>query len=110
MAYAQEPDTNIFAVLDTGEMLSGAYDRPKRVIGWSRYETDGYYENVQTIGTTNQDQVWVVIKRTIDGTTRRYIELFDGGSGIDDLDGFSDSYLTLSTPIAISSITAANPH
>jgi hypothetical protein len=109
LAYAQEPDTILYAVTTNGELLSSTYDRPKKVIGWGRYTTDGNYENVQTITKDEEDQVWTVVNRTINSNTRRYVELFTFGTGEDDLDGFSDTHLTLSTPVAISGITVADP-
>jgi hypothetical protein len=109
IAYAQEPYSIIYAITNTGELLSGTYDRSKRVIGWTKHITDGYYESVQTITRGSEDQVWVVVRRTINGSTKRYVEVFLTGSGEDDIDGFSDSYLTLSTPKTVSGITTANP-
>lgn len=109
IAYAQEPYSILYAVTNTGELLSGTYDRSKRVIGWTKHITDGYYESVQTITRESEDQVWVVVKRTINGNVKRYVEVFLTGSGEDDIDGFSDSYLTLSNPKTISNITQANP-
>lgn len=109
MVYAQEPDTTIYAVKTNGQLLAGVYDRSKQIIGWSELETDGTFENVQTITKGEEDQVWTVVKRTVNSSTKRYIELYLKGSGVDDLDGFVDSYLTLSTPVTITGITAANP-
>ena len=109
IAYAQEPDSQVFAVLDDGTMVVGTYLREQEVIGWTTYTTDGSFENVQTITNGTVDEVWVVVKRTIDGSTVRYIEKFDTGDGTDRLDMFSDSALTYSDPKAISAITSANP-
>jgi len=56
-------------------------------------------ESVATIPTdSNEDELWMIVKRTINGTTRRYVEylnLFDYGT--DQKDGFFvDSGLTYS--------------
>ena len=56
-------------------------------------------ESVTTIPTdSNEDELWMIVKRTINGTTRRYVEylnLFDYGT--DQKDGFfMDSGLTYS--------------
>lgn len=111
MAYAQYPDSLLYVVMDDGTMLVGTYkpelDPP--IVGWTKWETDGLYENVSVLNTGGNDQVWVVVKRTINGSTKRYIEILDTGDGTDSLDSFSDSYLTLSNPHAITNITKANP-
>jgi hypothetical protein len=109
IVYAQEPETLVYAVTDEGNMLVGTYDRSKKILGWTKYTTDGTFENVQSITRGTQDEVWVIVKRTINSNTRRYIERFTQADGTDDTDGFSDSYLTLSTPLTITGITAADP-
>lgn len=109
MAYAQDPDRLIYAVLNDGSMMVGTYYRDQQVIAWTSYVTDGIFENVQTISTGANDEVWVCVKRTIGGATKRFIERFDVSAGEDNLDGFSDSYLTYSLPKTITGITKANP-
>lgn len=109
LAYSQEPDTIVYAVTTNGDLLAGTYDRAQKVIGWSKFQTNGSYENVQTITKNEEDQVWVTVKRNINGSDVRYIELFLIGDGTSDTDGFSDSYLTLSNGITITGITNASP-
>lgn len=109
MAYAQEPDSVIYAVLDNGKMIVGTYRRDLDVIGWSTWETDGLYEQVMTIKEGEVDQVWVVVNRTIEGATKRYIEVFDTTAVTSNLAGFTDSYLTYSAPITVTGVSKANP-
>ena len=109
VSYAEEPDSVIYAVTTNGDMLAGTYDRSKRIIAWAKFTTNGNYENVETIGKGEEDQVWIVVNRTVNSLTKRYIEKFVPGDGSDDLHAFQDSFLTLSSNIAISGITAANP-
>lgn len=109
LAYAQDPDRNIYAVLNNGDMLVCTYLKEQEVIAWSRWTTQGSFESVNTISTGANDEVWVVVKRIINGTTKRYVERLDISTGEDSIDGFSDSYLTYSLPKTITSITKANP-
>lgn len=109
VAYAQEPDRVIYAVLKNGDMLAGTYMREQQVLGWSRVTTDGSFEDVQVITNGSVDEVWVVVNRTINGSTVRYLERLGNGDGTDRIHGFSDSYLTYAAPKDISAITAANP-
>lgn len=96
VAYAQEPEVGIYVVLEDGNMLVGTFNRDQNIIGWSKYTTDGSFEQVVVVPETNEDQVWVVVKRTIDGADVRYIEVFDTSTGTGLTDGFSDSFLTYS--------------
>lgn len=107
--YVQDPDSQIYAVLEDGNMIVGAYDRKQKVIGWSTFTTDGNYEHITTIKRNGIDEVWVIVKRTINGSDVRYIELFDNGNGTDYQHSFLDSFLTLNDAITISGITQANP-
>jgi hypothetical protein len=109
LAYAHAPDRSLYVVLNNGDLLAGVYFRSQEVLGWSKYTTDGEYESISTISTGSQDEVWLLVKRTINNQTKRYIEVFDSSNGDSDLDGFSDSYLTYNVPKTITSITAANP-
>lgn len=109
IAYAQEPDSIIYAVTNSGDMLVGTYVREQKILGWSKFTTDGSYENVQVISNGTRDEVWVTVKRTIDSIDYRYVELFDLSTGEDPIDGFSDSYLVYSSPITVTGITQADP-
>ena len=78
MAYQQEPESIVWAVRADGMLISMTLDRDQDVIGWARHTTDGAFEHVTCIpGEDGRDQVWVVVRRTINGTARRYIERMD---------------------------------
>jgi hypothetical protein len=109
ICYAQDPDRNLYAVLNNGELLSCTYIREQEVIAWTKYITDGLFESINTISTGPNDELWVVVKRTINGSTKRYIERLDISTGEERVDGFSDSYLVYSNPKTIASISLANP-
>lgn len=109
LCYVQDPDRNIFAVLDDGSMLVCTYIKEQQVNAWCKYTTQGAFESVNYITDSSGDQVYVIVKRTVNGVTKRYVEVFDRSSGYNNLDGFSDSYITQSNPINIVGITNANP-
>jgi len=74
----QEPDNVIWAVRADGELCGMTYRREEDVIAWHRHTfggTDAVVESVAVIpGDLDEDQVWVVVKRTVDGGTVRYVE------------------------------------
>lgn len=111
VAYAQYPDSLLYVVMDDGTMMVGPYlpDVENPILGWTKWTTDGFFESVSTITSGGNDQVWFVVRRTINGTTKRYVEILDDGNGESNTDSFQDSYLTLSDPKAIIGITKANP-
>lgn len=54
------------------------YERDQNVFSWCRYVTDGLFESVSVIfgGARSEDEIWVTVKRVIDGSDARYIERF----------------------------------
>ena len=76
-AYAQEPDSVIYFTRDDGVLLALTYLFEQKVYGWSHIVTDGAVESVCAVSEGNSDVVYMAIKRTVNGSTVRYIERFD---------------------------------
>ncbi|WP_431482238.1 hypothetical protein [Pseudomonas solani] len=83
MAYQQEPESILFLVRNDGVIATLTVDRDQDVIGWARQTTDGVFESVATIPTADGEQVWCIVKRTIDGADKRYVERFTGNVNVD---------------------------
>ena len=101
-AYQQEPDSVAWTVRNDGVLACMTYRREEQVVAWHRHiigGTSAVVENVATIpGDLDEDQVWLVVRRTINGATKRYVEVmtgFDFGSDVTDA-FFVDSGLTYS--------------
>lgn len=77
MAYQQEPNQLLWMVLGDGSLISCTLDRDQQVQGWARHYTDGAFEWVATVPTATEDQVWVVVRRKVNGSTVRYVEYLD---------------------------------
>ena len=77
MTFQQQRDSIIWAVTNEGELIGLTYEREQSVVGWHRHTTGGTFESVATIyGEDEEDEVWVIVKRTINGSTVRFIELW----------------------------------
>ena len=79
LAYQQNPDTILWCVTSAGNLATLTREIDQEVSGWARQTTDGRYESVAVIpsATEANDEVWVVVQRTVKGTSvRRYIERF----------------------------------
>ena len=74
MCYAQEPYSIVWAARDDGLLLSMTYLREHGIYAWTRHTTRGQVESLCAVSENNQDIVYAIIKRTVDGTERRYIE------------------------------------
>lgn len=110
--YQRSPDSIIWAIRNDGTLLGLTYYREHEVWGWHRHETQGLFESVASITTdAGVDEVYVIVKRTINGVTRRYVELMSQRLVGDEIQDafFVDSGLTLDNPITISGATQADP-
>lgn len=100
-SYEQDPNSTVFAVRSDGTLLALTYFPEQDVFAWSRHTTQGTFESVATIPTATSDQTWVIVNRTINGETVRYVEYFDETVN-------TDCALTYQGPPAISSLSAAS--
>lgn len=69
------PDNIIWACRNDGKLLSFTYIYGQKVQSWAIHETDGSFESCASIPESTQDEVYFVVKRTINGETKRYIEM-----------------------------------
>lgn len=73
-AYQQIPHSIVWAVRSDGKLLGLTYIREQQLFGWHRHDMDGIIENVCVIPEDTEDALYLVVKRTINGATKRYIE------------------------------------
>lgn len=77
-AYQQHPNRTVWAVTTNGTLVGLTYQVTQRVICWHRHITDGTFESVAVLNnSTGLDEVWVVVRRVINGKVCRFIEYFD---------------------------------
>ncbi len=94
MTYAQSPGSLMIGMRGDGRLAVLSYKREQDVVGWSRWTIGGSFssgiavvESVAVIPGNNgsgqvqdsseRDEIWVVVKRTINSATVRYIEVFE---------------------------------
>jgi len=82
MSYQQEPNQIIWCVREDGKLVGLTYQREQQVVAWHHHVFGGSFgngiamcESIATIPTDEKEyQTWVIVKRTIGGTTKRYVE------------------------------------
>ncbi|WP_164731222.1 hypothetical protein [Entomomonas moraniae] len=77
MAYQQEPESVLWMVRADGQLATLTVNAAQEVLAWARQYTDGEYESVATIPNGVADEVWVVVKREVNGESVRYLERFN---------------------------------
>jgi hypothetical protein len=75
--YQQTPDSVVWVVRNDGKLLGLTYLPEHSLWGWHQHTTDGDYERVCVIPEGNEDRLYAIVKREIEGVTVRYIERFE---------------------------------
>ena len=100
LSYQQEPNQIIWCVRNDGQLVGLTYQREQQVVAWHRHIFGGnaVCESVATIPTDDSEyQTWVINKRTINGSTKRYVEFlhdYDFDETDDTSFNFLDSQLS----------------
>ena len=100
LSYQQEPNQIIWGTRADGQLIGLTYQREQQVVAWHRHIFGGAFgsgnavcESVATIPTDNSEyQTYVIIKRTINGATKRYVE-FIHNYDFDETDDTSFNFL-----------------
>lgn len=116
-AFQVEPYPIFWAVRNDGQLIGLVFNTQDQVYAWFRVNMlpgGGVIESVAVISGQNQeDQLVVVVKRTVDGLTRRYVEYFMPQELFHQLSNafFVHSGLQFQGvgPFAITNITNTNP-
>lgn len=111
IAYQAERESIVWVVLADGGLAAMTYEPEQQVIAWHRHDTQGTFEAVTSIPGENADDVYVIVNRTIGGTTKRFVEIlkptvFDGIKNA----FFVDSGLSYTGPsYTVTAASVANP-
>lgn len=75
LALSKTPHPIVWCVTSDGMLLGCTYLADQNVTAWHKHTTkDGLFEAVTVVAEGNEDIVYAVVKRTINGQTVRYIE------------------------------------
>lgn len=79
LAYQREPDQVLWARRTDGTLLSCTIDRGQSpaVVAWCPHDVGGFVESIAVLPGVGTDTVWMIVRRTVNGVTRRFIERFD---------------------------------
>ena len=74
MALSKSPIPIVWMVSTSGKLLGLTYVPEQQLGAWHQHDTDGSFESVACVSEGNDDVTYCVIKRTINGATKRYVE------------------------------------
>lgn len=110
LAYQVDPDSVVWLRRADGVLVGMTYERAQEVIAWHKHTLGGTSPNVNRIASvpgTSGDDLYLLVARTINGGTKRYVEVLSTGLRPEDdkEDGiYIDSAATYSG-VATSTIT-----
>lgn len=102
IARQEEPYNILWAIDAAGNLGALTYLRDQQVIGWHKHilgGTDVVVKSVTCVPGLRESELWMIVSRTIDGSTKQYVERMSQffRDDIDDVDAmFLDSSLTYS--------------
>ena len=74
MALAKAPVPIVWFISSNGKLLGLTYVPEQTVGAWHQHDTDGTFESVATVSEGNDDVLYAVVKRTVNGNSVRYVE------------------------------------
>lgn len=80
LAWQEQPDRIVWAVLGDGGLATLTYNPAELVVAWARQILGGTNVSVKAVACipgTDGDEVWLVVSRTINGSTAVYVEFID---------------------------------
>lgn len=77
MDYAAEPHSIVWVRRSDGSLVGLTYNRDENVVGWHRHDlAGGLIDTLAVVPQKDQlqDALWLIVRRTVDGQERRYVE------------------------------------
>lgn len=74
ISYAKSPYPVVWFISSNGKMLGLTYVPEQQIGAWHQHDTDGNFESVCVLPDSSEDSLYVIVKREINGQTKRYIE------------------------------------
>jgi hypothetical protein len=97
MAYSKSPQPIIWFVSSNGKLLGVTYVPEQSIGAWHQHDTDGVFESITVVAEGDEDVLYAVVRRTIGGAQKRYVERLRTRQFVDPADAFFvDAGLTYS--------------
>lgn len=90
----KSPFPVLWFVSTDGKLKALTYIPDEKVYAWHEHDTDGTFESTAAITEGNVDVLYAVVKRTINGQTKRYIERLAPLQEFGDTEVYLDSSLS----------------
>lgn len=77
MQVQSAPDSYVWLVTETGQLIGCTYEKAQKVLAWHRHTTtNGKFTSLCILPTQGNDRLYVSVERDINGVKRTFIEVF----------------------------------
>lgn len=73
-AFQTIPNSAVWMVRNDGKALTCTYMKEQEVNGWAPHDTLGSFESVCSVSEGGEDAVYFIVRRSINGVQKRYVE------------------------------------
>jgi hypothetical protein len=88
MSYSKAPMPIVWFVSTSGKLLGLTYVPEQQIGAWHQHDTDGVFESCTTVAEGGEDVLYVIVRRTINGSSVRYVERLHSRQFVDQADAF----------------------
>ena len=74
MTFAKAPIPIVWMTSTSGKLIGLTYVPEQQVGAWHQHDTDGTFESVTVVAEAGEDALYAIVKRTINGTVKRFVE------------------------------------
>jgi hypothetical protein len=74
MAFSKSPYPTVWAVSSNGKLLGLTYVPEQQIGAWHQHDTDGLFESICCVAEGVEDVLYAIVRRTINGVSKRYVE------------------------------------
>lgn len=76
IAWAKNPASLLWALRSDGTLIALTYRRDQQIYAWTKHPLAGVVESIAVIPSPDgrTDDLWLTVRRAIDGQTKRYVE------------------------------------
>ncbi len=111
MAYAKAPQPIVWLISNSGTLLGLTYVPEQQIGAWHTHDTfQGTFESCAVVAEGNEDRLYVVVNRTLDGVQHRYIERMESRQFVGQEDAFFVDAGATYKGLPVSQITSGLDH
>ncbi len=76
IAWAKNPASVLWALRSDGTLIALTYRRDQQIYAWTKHPMNGAVESIAVMPSSDgrTDELWLIVRRTIDSQTKRYVE------------------------------------